>query len=58
MTVARTRNHIAASLANLVLRLGTPEYRQFLAGAIEYALRAAARDAIAGAEPPKDWRRP
>lgn len=52
------RDKIAQRLANLALMIATPHYRAMVGGAIEYGLRAAARDTAQQRTPPGDWRDP
>lgn len=49
------RNRIAHRLANLVLRIATPHYRDFIGGAIRYGMNAAARDDREGRPAPQSW---
>lgn len=50
------RNRLAYTLANAVFNLfATEDYRDFIAGTVQYGLDAAARDVIEGREPPRNW---
>lgn len=49
------RDRVAHRLANLCMRLATPRYRDFMAGAYRYGLDAAARDAKEGRDLPPRW---
>ncbi len=51
------RDEIAVGICNWVLRhIATEWTEKFVGGAIEYGMRAAARDERTGAPPPADWR--
>ncbi len=50
------QDQIAWWLASQALRIATPTYRKLLAGAYEYGLRAAVRDAVLDYAPPENWR--
>lgn len=52
----RGRDRIVGWLANQIIRLASPWYRDMIAGSIEYGLRAALRDVDEGRTPPPDWR--
>lgn len=52
----KTRDRIAQRLANAAMRLATPYYRGMVGGAIEYGLRANARDVRDGRPAPGPWR--
>lgn len=47
----------AIRLANWILRTFAGRYTQFYSGAIEYGMRACARDVAEGRPTPPDWRR-
>lgn len=50
------RNRIAGRLANAAMRIASPEYRKFVAGAILYGMDAAARDLVENRDsPPPTW---
>lgn len=46
----------AIRLANWILRTFAGRYSRFYSGAIEYGMRACARDVSEGRPVPKDWR--
>lgn len=48
------RNTLAHALANAALSIATRKYRDMIAGAIEYGLRSAARDASEGLPSPPE----
>lgn len=50
------RDRFASRLANAALRLASSRYRELVGGAIEYGLRAAARDEQEGRASPPPWR--
>jgi hypothetical protein len=55
MKYSAVRNRIARKLANTALMIATPEYRDFIEGAIRYGMNAAADDEIRGRPAPVDW---
>lgn len=55
--VANTRDAVGAWLANQALRIASKRYRDFVAGAVEYGMRAAARDHNEGRPAPGPWKR-
>lgn len=49
------RDRFVGAVANAVLRLASPRYRDLIAGSVQYGMRSAARDATTGASPPEPW---
>lgn len=50
---------MSVRVASWLLKVFAPDYLRFISGAVEYGLRASARDAAAGVtELPPDWRKP
>ena len=48
---------LAVGLASWILRTFAPDTAQFITGAIEYGMRAAAEDEVLGRPIPADWRK-
>jgi hypothetical protein len=52
------RDRLACATVNWILRnIATANYCDFIAGSIEYGMRAAARDSAEDREAPADWRK-
>lgn len=50
------KERLAIRFANWILRTFAPKHAVFVAGAIEYGMRAAAEDTRSGKPAPADWR--